>query len=54
MRGLAETASHGVINPGFVVGVVIATAVGSGVSLLKGINEAYEGFETDTAGYRES
>ena len=46
---MAETASYGVINAGSVEGVVIAAAVGSGVGLIIGINEAYEGFERDTA-----
>ena len=50
VRGVAETASYGVINAGSVEGVVIAAAVGSGVGLIIGINEAYEGFESDTAG----
>ena len=50
VRGVAETASYGVINVGSVEGVVIAAAVGSGVGLIIGINEAYEGFESDTAG----
>ena len=48
VRGVAETASYGVINAGSVEGVVIAAAVGSGVGLIIGINEAYEGFESDT------
>ena len=54
VRGVAETASYGVINAGSVEGVVIAAAVGSGIGLIIGINEAYEGFESDTARYRES
>ena len=49
VRGVAETASYGVINAGSVEGVVIAAAVGSGVGLIIGINEAYEDFESDTA-----
>ena len=53
-RGVAETASYGVINARSVDGVVIAAAVGSGVGLIIGINEAYEDFESDTAGCRES
>ena len=48
VRGAAETASNGVINAGSVEGVVIAAAVGSGVGLIIGINEAHEGFESDT------
>ena len=48
VRGVAETASYGVINAGSVEGIVIAAAVGSGVGLIIGINEAYEGFESDT------
>ena len=54
MRGMTETDSYGVINARSVDGVVIAAAVGSGVGLIIGINEAYEGFERDTAGCRES
>ena len=48
VRGVAETASYGVINAGSVEGVVIAAVVGSGVGLIIGINEAHEGFESDT------
>ena len=48
VRGVAETASYGVINAGSVEGVVIAAAVGSGVGLIIGINEAHEGFKSDT------
>ena len=48
VRGVAETASYGVINVGSVEGVVIAAAVGSGVGLIIGFNEAYESFENDT------
>ena len=52
VRGVAETASYGVINADSIEGVIIAAAVGSGVGLIIGINEAYDGFESDTAGCR--
>ena len=48
VRGVAKTASYGVINAGSVEGVVIAAVGGYGVGLIIGINEAHEGFESDT------
>ena len=46
--GVSEAASYDFINAGSVEGVVIAAAVGSGVGLIIGFNEAYESFENDT------
>ena len=51
---MTETDPYGVINARSVDGVVIAAAVGWEVGLIISINEAYEDFESDTAGCRES